>query len=97
MLLNALSFSPSKTPICLLGQVRDKWRQFYLPQAGRATKQKVLVDLHQLLFPEVLLIKDVSRKQRRSDAAGEVLYPFTGTASLNRCIVAVGFGVGLLQ
>lgn len=67
------------------------------PDASGAPEQEVLVDLHQLLVPEVLLVQDVGRVNLGRHAAREVLDAFAAIAALDGGIVAVRFGICLLE
>lgn len=67
------------------------------PDSGRTPKQKVLIDLHQLLGPEVFLVQNIRRINLRRHAAREVFDPLAAVATFDRRIVAMGFGVGFLE
>lgn len=67
------------------------------PDTGRAAKQEVLIDLHELLVPEVLLVEYVSRIDLRRHTAREILDSLAPIAAFDGGVVTVGFGVGLLE
>lgn len=67
------------------------------PDTGRAAKQEVLIDLHELLGPKLLLVEYISRVYLRGHAAGEIFDPLAAISAFNSGVVAVGFGVGLLE
>lgn len=67
------------------------------PDTSGASKQEVLVDFHELLCPEVLLIEYVGRVDLRGHAAGEIFDSLAPIAAFYGRVVAVGFGIGLLE
>lgn len=67
------------------------------PDTSGASKQEVFVDLHKLLFPEVLLVEDVSCVYFRGYAAGEIFDPLSPIAAFDSGVVTVGFSIGLLE
>lgn len=51
---------------------------FPVVEAARCTtEEKLLIDLHQLLFPEAIFVEDIAGIQLRGDASGEI---FNGLA-----------------
>ena len=45
------------------------------------TKEELLIDLHQFLFPKLLLIKNISGKELGCDATSQVFQGLAGTVS----------------
>lgn len=51
--------------------------------AGCAAKEEVLVDLHKLLLPEIVLVKDISREHFGRHTAREILNSFARESAFN--------------
>lgn len=67
------------------------------PDTSGTAKQEVLIDLHELLSPEVFLVEYVGRVYFRRHAAGEILNSLATVTAFDSRIVAVSFGIGLLE
>lgn len=67
------------------------------PDTSGTAKQEILIDFHEFFGPEVLLVEYVSCVYLRCDAAGEILDPLAAIAAFDSGVVAVGFGIGLLE
>jgi len=66
------------------------------PDSSGATKEELLVDLHELLLPEILLVEYIRCKQPRGHAASEIFDALAGIAAFYRGIVSVSLVVNLV-
>ena len=62
-----------------------------------ASKQKLLIDFHQLLLPKLFLVQNIRREQFGRDSARQILNAFAHETGLERSIIAMSLGIRLLE
>jgi hypothetical protein len=62
-----------------------------------AAEQELFVDSAELVLPKPVEIEDVRRQELRGHTAGKILQTLPNPAARERCVVAVCFGVRLLD
>jgi len=86
-----------RDPLPLPGRRHARRIEPVAVEASGTAEQEVGADFQQLVAPEGISVQDVGRVDLGRDTAGEVFNGLAGKSAVDRRVVAVGFGVRLLQ